>query len=128
MVRLARRLKMPRFRPKLFGIVDDGTPTAQEHRVADHVKGKRQRGSGASVYAKGDVKHESFLIECKKTIHASLSVKGAWLDKITKEAQASGKEPALAIEIQGMDSNFAERDWVAVPMSVFKRLLEQSDM
>lgn len=119
---------MARFRPSIFG-EDDGTPTAQENRVAVSVGGKRQRGSGSSIYAKGDVIQsggaydlDRFLIECKKTVHASLSVKGAWLDKVTKEAMAAGKEPALAIEIQGMDSNCAERDWVAVPMSVFRRL------
>lgn len=116
---------MARFRPNIFGDHDDGTPTAQENRVAKKMGGKRQRGSGSSIYAKGDVIQEDFLIECKKTIHASLSVKGAWLDKITKEAMAAGKEPALAIEIQGMESTHSERDWVAVPMSVFRRLVDK---
>lgn len=124
---------MARFRPNVFGDNDDGSPDAQEARVAKIVGGKKQRGSGSSIYAKGDVIQKSgeahdmskFLIECKQTIHASLSVKGAWLDKISKEAIAAGKEPALAIEIKGMTSNVAERDWVAVPMSVFKRLVDK---
>ena len=123
---------MPRFKPRLFDGDDDGTPEDQENRIAKSVGGKRQPGSGSSIYAKGDVLQKTgnafdldrFLIECKKTIHASLSVKGAWLDKVTKEAMAAGKEPALAIEIQGTKSNVAERDWIAIPMSVFKRLVE----
>jgi hypothetical protein len=100
------------------------TPTDQEHRVARTVRGKRQRGSGSSMFAKGDVRAADFLIECKRTIHASLSVKKAWLDKIAAEAAAAGKEPALAIEIAGGPNDaHGERDWIAVPARVFRRLI-----
>lgn len=112
---------MARFTPKAFGEHGD-TPTDQENRVARKLGGRRQRGSGSSDYAKGDVKTENFLIECKQTEKKSLSVKGDWLSKITREAMASGKTPALSIEIKGIEDRLVERDWVAVPMSVFKRL------
>ena len=67
---------------------------------------------------------DKFLIECKQTVHASLSVKGEWLSKITREAMAAGKEPALAIEIKGNDDPSTEAHWIAIPMSVFRRILE----
>ncbi len=110
----------------------DGDPTDQENRVAKSVNGRRQPGSGSSIYAKGDVIQDSsgafdlkrFLIECKQTKHASLSIKGSWLSKITREAMAVGKEPALAFEIKGNDDPVVEQDWIALPMSVFKRLME----
>lgn len=116
---------MSKFKPRVIG-EHHGTPRQQEERVASRVGGRRQRGSGASDYAKGDVKAEDFLIECKQTEKASLSVKGEWLSKITREAMAAGKSPALSIEIKGIDDGLVEHDWVAVPMSVFRRLLAAS--
>jgi hypothetical protein len=121
-----------RFQPKVF-IQHSGSPREQEEAVARHLSGKRQAGSGSSIYAKGDVIQRSnaahsldrFLIECKQTIHASLSVKGEWLSKITREAAAAGKEPALSIEIRGNDDPVTEAHWVAIPMSVFKRLFDE---
>jgi Holliday junction resolvase len=117
---------MARFEPKLF-VEQSGTPKKHEERIADHVNGRRQPGSGASDYAKGDVKASNFLIECKMTGKASIRVTGHWLAKITKEAMAAGKEPALAIEIAGHDDPVLERDWVMVPMSVFKRFADESE-
>ena len=117
---------MARFSPKVFGQVS-GDPTAQENRVASRLGGKRQRGSGASDYAKGDVKTDNFLIECKQTEKKSLSIKGEWLSKITREAMAAGKTPALSIEIKGVEDRLVEQDWVAVPMSVFRRLTAGDD-
>jgi hypothetical protein len=121
-----------RFQPKVF-TQHSGSPREQEEAVARHLNGKRQAGSGSSIYAKGDVIQRSnaahsldkFLVECKQTIHASLSIKGEWLSKITREAAAAGKEPALSIEIRGNDDPVTEAHWVAVPMSVFKRLVDE---
>ena len=127
---------MARFKPNLFNDVEfnDGDPTTQERRVARALSGRRQPGSGSSMYAKGDVKQRSseafdlnrFLIECKQTKNASLSVKAEWLSKITQEAMAAGLEPALQFDIKGQKDGFVERDWIAVPLSVFKRILDKS--
>lgn len=123
---------MARFQPRVFE-QHTRSPREQEESVARHLNGKRQAGSGSSIYAKGDVIQKSnnaheldkFLIECKQTIHASLSVKGEWLSKITREAMAAGKEPALSIEIRGHEDPSVEAHWIAVPMSVFKRLTNE---
>lgn len=116
---------MRRHQPRVYGD-PDMTPTGQEHRIARSLRGgHRQAGSGASVYARGDVKSNDFLVECKLTEAGSLRVQSAWLAKITRQALAAGKMPALAIEIQGGDEDpLLERDWVCVPMSCFKKLTE----
>jgi len=114
---------MARIRPRVF---EQGgrTPTEQEERVARLVRGHRQRGSGASMYAKGDVSADRFLIECKRTEHASLSLKKSWLDKISREAAAASKEPALAIEIAGgPDDAHGEREWIMIPLRCWKKLV-----
>jgi Holliday junction resolvase len=98
--------------------------------VAKKLNGRKQPGSGSSMYAKGDVKQSSgpghsldrFLIECKQTKHASMSVKGEWLSKISREAMAVGLEPALSVEIKGHSDRQLEEHWVMIPMSVFQRL------
>lgn len=114
---------MARHRQQVYFESDDGTPRAQEERIASAVGGRRVPASGASPFSKGDVSQDRFLIECKQTVAASLSVKQAWLEKITGEAEAQGKYPALSLEIQGGERRLAERDWIAVPRSVFQRLL-----
>ena len=87
------------------------------------------------MYAKGDVlqgsrsisyQPGSFLIEAKQTEAASIRILGKWLIKITKEAHAAGREPALSFEIKGGLDSSAEREWVAIPLSCFKRLLDRN--
>jgi len=118
---------MTRHRPHVL-FPDAESPEAQERLVAREVRGHRQAGSGASKYAKGDVLADHFLIECKRTVHASLSIKKSWLDKIAAEAAAAGKEPALAIEIAGgPNSAHGERDWVMCPLRIWKRLIGGAD-
>jgi hypothetical protein len=63
-----------------------------------------------------------FLFECKTTGDKSLRITAAWLAKITREAAAAGLEPALEFEIRGGFDPVCERQWVAVPRSVFVRL------
>lgn len=116
---------MARFSPKVFESQQKNESWERhEERVAQSIsQAKVVTGSGRSMYAKGDVKADEFLIECKFTNKRSLSIKGEWLAKITEEAQAIGKKPALAIQINGTENKgLSETDWIAVPMSVFKSL------
>jgi len=119
---------MGRFSPQRYSGSSDSSPTGQENRLAARLGGKRVRGSGASMYSKGDVRDVpggdiGFLVECKQTIHASLSVKWEWLRKITAEANAVQAEPALAIEIKGgKEDPLVDRDWVMIPARVFEKL------
>lgn len=134
-LRLEGTSKMTKKRPSRYSQHDNGTPREHENRVADRLGGKRVRGSGASVYSKGDVRdvelvaeQESveFLTECKTTEKGSISVKWDWLTKITKEAVEVGKEPALAIAIRGGRECFlTDKDWVMVPARVLERLVSE---
>jgi hypothetical protein len=126
--------------PKWFDQIGDGhdanhaKPKRHEEDVAKGLGGRRRPGSGSKPGMKGDVAGVQlgdidFLIECKTTEGASLSVQGAWLNKITTEA-GPARSPALAIrfqfktlqEIATPHQKIAETDWVAIPMSVFKRM------
>lgn len=121
----------------------------QENRLAKHLKGRRQPGSGSQVeshrkvgdpevgcmgtglgsrlrYKPGDVVTDLFLIEAKRTDKKSLSIKGEWLTKIEGQAARLGKYPALAIEI-GDRLVLDDQDWIAMPRRVFDALLFKGD-
>lgn len=119
---------MAMFKPKRYLGDSDTSPTAQEKRIASKLGGKRVGGSGSSMYSKADVRDVTagcidFLFECKQTIHASLSIKWSWLQKITEEANAAQCEPAVSIEIKGGSrDSLTDRDWVLIPARIFKKL------
>jgi len=94
----------------------------QERRVAKKVGGKVQPGSGSKDFAKGDIKEESFLVECKFTEKQSIRVELKWLKKISREAMAEGKIPALSVEIQH-DDHLTAQDWTMIPTEALKELL-----
>ena len=66
----------------------------QEEAVAKEVGGTRQPNSGATPFAKGDVKSEQFLIECKTRTKSSdsISIKKEWIEKLVGESLFEGKE------------------------------------
>ena len=65
----------------------------QENAVAKVIGGKRTANSGATIFQKGDVFTDNFLIECKtcEKEKASFSIKKEWLIKNREEAFAMGK-------------------------------------
>ena len=80
----------------------------QEKRVSKTNQGKMQPNSGATMFAKGDVVTEKFLIECKTRIgeQASINVKKEWLIKNEEEAFAMNKDySAVAISF-GDNKNY----------------------
>ena len=126
---------MARFRPKMFDEFDGAPskdPTDQERKLAAAVGGRRQPGSGSSMYAKGDVKFgddkntidaNGFLFDSKQTEAASLGVTGEMLEKISREALAEERHPALELEIKGAKTPMARETWIVLPRAVFLRLL-----
>ena len=60
----------------------------QEKTVAKSLGGKRQPNSGATMFAKGDVVADSWLIECKTRTQPSdsISIKKSWIEKNSVEA------------------------------------------
>ena len=109
------------------------SPTEQENKLAKKFGGKRVRGSGSSKFSKADIRDVScmnnngdvvdFLVECKQTDKASISIKLEWLKKITRQANAVEQEPAVAVEIKGGSNDpLCERNWVMIPARVFEKL------
>lgn len=80
----------------------------QEKTVAKAVNGKQVANSGATPWSKGDVRTESWLIECKTatTVKKSFSIKQEWIDKNKEEAFAMNKQyNALAFNF-GTGNNY----------------------
>ncbi len=74
----------------------------QEKKVAKQYGAKVQPGSGSMAHAKADVILEgTYRIECKHTVKESISLKRAWLKKLSEEARA-GELAILEIEFQGV--------------------------
>lgn len=73
----------------------------QEKSVAKAVGGRKTANSGATMFSKGDVTTEKFLIECKTCVkpQASFTLKQEWFVKNEEEAFAMGKDyNALAFD------------------------------
>lgn len=97
-----------------------------EKRVAKQLGARQTPASGAMVGAKGDIEHRSFLLEAKSTICESLSLKLDWLAKISGEARAVGKTPAVTIDfVHGDGEARVYGEWVLVPAAVFRELADE---
>ena len=81
----------------------------QESRVAKQCCGRVQAASGALDGAKGDVRNDKFLIECKTTDKDFFSLKEAVWKKIRGEAIKDGMRiPVLLIEIGDKEIAFLD--------------------
>jgi len=81
----------------------------QEKAVAKKLNGRVQPNSGATAFAKGDVKTDGWLIECKTktTPSDSMSIKKSWLEKNMHEALFLGKQySALAFNFGPNEKNY----------------------
>lgn len=104
-----------------------------ERRLAKKLDGFTTPGSGAFAGHKGDIdrqgkdtsdlKVDHFLIELKETSANSMVLDNKHLLKISQEARAVQKYPALLLDLQGL-SGLTENEWVCIPLSTFSLLLE----
>ncbi len=81
----------------------------QENKVASKLGGNRTLNSGATLYQKGDVLTEKFLLECKTktSASASISIQKEWLEKNEKESLFMGKPyNALAFNFGPNERNY----------------------
>ena len=85
----------------------------QERRIAKKLQGKKQLNSGATMFAKGDVITDNFLVECKTKIKDSKSI------SIQKECFAMRK-PYWAISFSFGDNE----DYFIINEKLFKQLME----
>ena len=81
----------------------------QENGVAKRFDGNRIKNSGATMFQKGDVLLDDFLIEAKtKTTHSqSISIKREWIEKNKNEALFMGKpHSAIAFNFGPDEPNY----------------------
>ena len=92
----------------------------QEQHIAKSLNGRVQPASGAGRNHKGDVRTSQFLVECKATDKDSISLKKAWIQKISKQACSIARDPLIHLDING------ERCYV-VPERVWNYLYGRID-
>jgi recombination protein RecA len=95
----------------------------REQDIADKVGGFRMPSSGAFQNMKGDVSLDTILMDSKSTVGELMSIGRKDIMKITREAEGQDKDPSLVLTWDNMSST-VENQWVAIPMSVFIRLIE----
>lgn len=94
----------------------------QENAIAEAVGGSRILNSGATMFAKGDITTDEWLLEAKtKTSHSdSISIKKAWLEKNQSEALFMGKKYSALVFNFGPD----EPNHYIIDEYLFQELLE----
>ena len=71
----------------------------QEKKVAKSVKGKQTANSGATMWSKGDVTTEDWLLECKTHTEErnQFTIKRDWIEKNKEEAFQMGKHHSAVV-------------------------------
>ena len=93
----------------------------QEKTVAENLGGHRQPNSGATMFAKGDVTLDDWLLECKTKTKPSeqITIHKEWIEKNDKEALFIGK-PYNAIAFNfGPD----EKNYYIINEELFEELV-----
>ena len=93
----------------------------QEKTVAENLGGRRQPNSGATMFAKGDVTLDDWLLECKTKTKPSesITIHKEWIEKNDKEALFIGK-PYNAIAFNfGPD----EKNYYIINEELFEELV-----
>lgn len=80
----------------------------QETKVAKTLGLKMQPNSGATPFAKGDLKDENLLVECKTLTRKqkSRTLEKEWLTKLQEEQLAMGKQLSALVFDFGDGENF----------------------
>jgi hypothetical protein len=71
-----------------------------EEYIAKMIGGKRERASGASITAPGDVIGDEYLIECKVSESGSVTINAKQWRKIREEAATRGRRPMAALRLR----------------------------
>lgn len=116
--------------PKVFEDLD--RPKSNKERSVIHEKrlettlnSKATINSGAlpNISWKGDLQDSLFVWQAKLTEKDRFTVTSDVLVELKRQASLNSKWPGMAITIEGLPSNL-EQDWVMLPASVFRELLE----
>jgi hypothetical protein len=107
--------------------VKTGHGLKSEKRVIKKLGGKQHAGSGACAGLKSDGSVSAKMemrVECKSTIHDSISVKKEVLDKIMREALNGNQYPMLTISFVDAEGRAKPGGtWALIPDYVMQELL-----
>jgi len=99
-----------------------------EVKTAKRVGGDLTPASGAMDGAKGDFTLPDLLIENKSTTSDSFSVKYEHLQKISQEARAVGRAPALFFQFTRRDGTpHPSGKWVCIPEHIWEEMQDAED-
>lgn len=95
-----------------------------EKRMAGALGARTQPNSGAlpGITQKGDLVDDDFVYQLKLTKGKRFSLPPEEIHSVTRQAKLQGKLPALQITMEGLPDPLP-RDWVAVPLHVWKELV-----
>ena len=99
--------------------------SAQEKAVAESVKGKTTKNSGATMFQKGDILTDNWLLECKTcTKHQKqFTIKKDWIEKNKQESLFMNKDYSAVVFNFGPDEN----NYYVIDELTFKELLEYQE-
>ena len=87
-----------------------------EKWIADQLGGIRVAGSGSLATWKGDVELDNILLDSKFTLKSTISVKLLDVEKIHREARATGRQGNLILTFMQDEKNFNNNShWVMIP-------------
>lgn len=97
-----------------------------EARTLKEMGARQTIASGSIPGLKSDGVMDKFRIECKATIHQSISVKLEWLKKIRKEALETNRCPVLTITFVDSEGNPDQYggEWAMIPQYLFNDFAE----
>lgn len=96
--------------------------------MAETLGGKRYPASGSKAWdrddkttARGDVKTKHLHLDHKYTDHESYRLTVGLLKEVSAGARRQARDPAVVVTFD--QSDLHEKDWIVLPLSVYKRLL-----
>lgn len=104
---------------------DHRTVSKHENDIAEVIDGRAvgTKGSRGAGHKRADARSNKYEVECKQTANKSISLKMEWLLDISRLALGKGLKPLLSLRFLKREME-VEQDWVLIPMSEFKRLIE----
>jgi len=95
-----------------------------ERTVANDIEGRVVKGSGSQLHAKGDVRSDVWLVECKSSVKDKVQVDFGWIAGIINHAKEIGHDWALAV---GPNVKYTEEYFVFVDEGMAQFILFASD-
>ena len=114
--------------PNIFGEFDlcnKSRSVLHEKRLESTINSRVTPNSGAlpNISFKGDLQDSRFVWQAKLTDKDRFTITSDVLVELKRQASLNSKWPGVALTLEGLPSHI-EQDWVMLPASVFRELLD----